>query len=400
MRGSSCTTCSRERSIGDAGDLRASALRRFDPLLKRLLAADEAERERQLSQLKADEATLADEAIALLAQRRARWSGAGFSAASHSTWRNRRRSPAERSGPTHQERPLGAGGMGSVWLARRSDGRFEAAVAVKLLDLARHTEPRGSRWRRGRAYRPPMLTYPVELATLAKSRGADGSVRRWRLEVAPQGGVVVGTGDGPKLSATVIGTGRITTAVLQSRIEHLLGPRGRFIHIYGENAGGDALARISITDTAAAEAIDMHRLLDKPLERAEQDPDVDVNDIQANVVYTLARGSQDIGFGTWIDVSSLRVVPIDVVVGPGVRLGATVPAVRLTVGVAGEAKVKLGPATIATAHVRGGSLEMEVGIAMAPDGTPQTVSWTTDAPVRHRSALGRRCSAWARSPGR
>ncbi|MEP6609536.1 MAG: protein kinase, partial [Burkholderiaceae bacterium] len=34
------------------------------------------------------------------------------------------------------ERPLGAGGMGTVWLARRSDGRFEGKVAVKLLNLA------------------------------------------------------------------------------------------------------------------------------------------------------------------------------------------------------------------------------------------------------------------------
>jgi serine/threonine-protein kinase len=33
------------------------------------------------------------------------------------------------------EAPLGAGGMGSVWRARRSDGRFEGAVAVKLLHL-------------------------------------------------------------------------------------------------------------------------------------------------------------------------------------------------------------------------------------------------------------------------
>ena len=31
--------------------------------------------------------------------------------------------------------PLGAGGMGSVWRARRSDGRFEGAVAVKLLHM-------------------------------------------------------------------------------------------------------------------------------------------------------------------------------------------------------------------------------------------------------------------------
>ncbi len=34
------------------------------------------------------------------------------------------------------ERPLGAGGMGAVWLASRSDGRFQGHVAVKLLKLA------------------------------------------------------------------------------------------------------------------------------------------------------------------------------------------------------------------------------------------------------------------------
>ena len=34
------------------------------------------------------------------------------------------------------ERPLGHGGMGSVWLARRSDGRFEGRAAIKFLDLA------------------------------------------------------------------------------------------------------------------------------------------------------------------------------------------------------------------------------------------------------------------------
>ena len=31
------------------------------------------------------------------------------------------------------ERPLGTGGMGAVWLGRRSDGRFEGSVAIKLL---------------------------------------------------------------------------------------------------------------------------------------------------------------------------------------------------------------------------------------------------------------------------
>jgi tetratricopeptide (TPR) repeat protein len=34
------------------------------------------------------------------------------------------------------ETPLGTGGMGTVWRARRSDGRYEGAVAVKLLHLS------------------------------------------------------------------------------------------------------------------------------------------------------------------------------------------------------------------------------------------------------------------------
>jgi eukaryotic-like serine/threonine-protein kinase len=35
-------------------------------------------------------------------------------------------------GPYRLERPLGAGGMGTVWLARRADGLFERAIALKL----------------------------------------------------------------------------------------------------------------------------------------------------------------------------------------------------------------------------------------------------------------------------
>ena len=34
------------------------------------------------------------------------------------------------------ERPIGQGGMGSVWLARRSDGRYEGQAAIKFLNLA------------------------------------------------------------------------------------------------------------------------------------------------------------------------------------------------------------------------------------------------------------------------
>jgi tetratricopeptide (TPR) repeat protein len=42
----------------------------------------------------------------------------------------------QRVGAWMLERPLGQGGMGSVWLARRTDGRFEGTAAVKLLHLS------------------------------------------------------------------------------------------------------------------------------------------------------------------------------------------------------------------------------------------------------------------------
>src|SRR4051812_46077450 len=46
------------------------------------------------------------------------------------------------------ERPLGHGGMGSVWLARRSDGRFEGSAAIKLLSLALVDDAGVARFRR------------------------------------------------------------------------------------------------------------------------------------------------------------------------------------------------------------------------------------------------------------
>ena len=46
------------------------------------------------------------------------------------------------------ETPLGHGGMGSVWLARRTDGRFEGRAAVKLLNRALLSETGRERFRR------------------------------------------------------------------------------------------------------------------------------------------------------------------------------------------------------------------------------------------------------------
>ena len=49
--------------------------------------------------------------------------------------RRARRSPACTIGAYRLVAPIGQGGMGSVWLAERSDGRFEGRVAVKLLNV-------------------------------------------------------------------------------------------------------------------------------------------------------------------------------------------------------------------------------------------------------------------------
>jgi eukaryotic-like serine/threonine-protein kinase len=45
-------------------------------------------------------------------------------------------------------RPLGQGGMGSVWLARRTDGRFDGLAAIKLMNLALMSETGQARFRR------------------------------------------------------------------------------------------------------------------------------------------------------------------------------------------------------------------------------------------------------------
>jgi serine/threonine protein kinase len=54
----------------------------------------------------------------------------------------------QRLGAYTLQEAIGEGGMGSVWLARRDDGRFEGVVAVKLLSLSMQGEARAERFRR------------------------------------------------------------------------------------------------------------------------------------------------------------------------------------------------------------------------------------------------------------
>jgi serine/threonine-protein kinase len=103
------------------------------PLLDRALEMSEPERGAWIEDLRADEPTLAAELQALLALH-----------AQADRDRFLEFVPAlppaslagQSMGAYTLEEPIGQGGMGAVWLARRSDGRFEGRAAVKLLNLS------------------------------------------------------------------------------------------------------------------------------------------------------------------------------------------------------------------------------------------------------------------------
>jgi serine/threonine-protein kinase len=107
---------------------------KLSPLLDELLDLDDAERAARLAQIAHDDQALADQLGALLA-RQDRIEREGF-LEGNALGKLDPTLAGQTLGAYTLEHPLGAGGMGSVWLARRSDGRYEGKVAVKLLNLA------------------------------------------------------------------------------------------------------------------------------------------------------------------------------------------------------------------------------------------------------------------------
>ena len=106
---------------------------RLSPLLDAILDCDDdAERAQRVAALRSDDAALADE-LDMLLGRLADNDRDGF--LEHAPLQLSEASMVGQIvGAYTIERELGQGGMGSVWLARRTDGRFEGHVAIKFLN--------------------------------------------------------------------------------------------------------------------------------------------------------------------------------------------------------------------------------------------------------------------------
>jgi len=117
----------------------------LSPLLDELLELDPSRRTDRLTEIRRDDGRLADELGALLAQegaidREAFLEGSALSGEAALAGRV--------VGSYTLDTLLGQGGMGSVWLAHRSDGRFAGRVAVKFLNLALVAGSGAERFRR------------------------------------------------------------------------------------------------------------------------------------------------------------------------------------------------------------------------------------------------------------
>jgi len=110
----------------------------LSPLLDELLDLAPEARDERLAGLRGQDPEAAEQLQRFLARAQQLQSEGFLSQPAIARWQGGPAEPppdltGQTVGPYVLERPLGQGGMGSVWLARRADGRFEGHVAVKFL---------------------------------------------------------------------------------------------------------------------------------------------------------------------------------------------------------------------------------------------------------------------------
>ena len=121
--------------------------RTLEPLLNQALELEAEARSSWLEQLSSDSPELAAELVSLLAEE-ATADRTGFLTGPVGLGNAGGGLAGLELGPYRLERLLGHGGMGTVWLASRADGRFEGHAAVKILNLALVSAAGRERFRR------------------------------------------------------------------------------------------------------------------------------------------------------------------------------------------------------------------------------------------------------------
>ena len=107
----------------------------LSPYLDEALALDDEELAARLSSLRANSPAIADRLEPLLHEHR-NLSADRFLATSPVDFFSQPGLAGQVIGAYRLISPIGVGGMGSVWLAERADGRFERRVAIKFLNFA------------------------------------------------------------------------------------------------------------------------------------------------------------------------------------------------------------------------------------------------------------------------
>ena len=116
-------------------EISATQWRELSPLLDELLEAQHETRVQRLAQIRRDDAALAMQLETLLNQRTG-VEREGFLEDSAFAVAQQPSLAGQTIGAYTLREVIGHGGMGTVWRAERSDGRYQATVAVKFLNLA------------------------------------------------------------------------------------------------------------------------------------------------------------------------------------------------------------------------------------------------------------------------
>ena len=117
-------------------EISATQWQELSPILDELLEAGDAVRSQRLAQIRRANEALANHLEALLRQRTAVERDAFLEGDTGFTLAHEPSLAGQTLGAYTLREPIGQGGMGSVWRAERSDGRYQASVAVKFLNLA------------------------------------------------------------------------------------------------------------------------------------------------------------------------------------------------------------------------------------------------------------------------